>query len=113
MTSQIDAQRVTLPRCVRLTDMGAFANVARLLNRVGRRLCQLHGLHIEYPVGRGGSRFECSALRSDLEGIDTSVLRFFLIQDDAGNRYPATIDPFTPSGDGERVLLRGVVVCAR
>jgi len=88
--------------------------VARLLNRFGRRLCVLEHLNIDYPVGRAGSRFEAFLPTSVLRSVDIMALRFFVILDDSGNRYPAVIEqvalPEDAASDADFVAIRGVVV---
>jgi len=85
--------------------------MAQLLNRFGRRLAALTDLKVEYPVGRGGSRFEAWLVAGALFGLDTARLRFFVILDDQGDDYPAMIEHVTPSqSDLELILIRGVVV---
>lgn len=89
-------------------------DVARLLNRFGRRLCVLEHLNIDYPVGRAGSRFEAFLPTSMVRSVDLMALRFFVILDDSGNRYPAVIEqvalPEESASDTDFVAIRGVVV---
>jgi hypothetical protein len=85
--------------------------VAKLLNRFGRRIAALTDLKIEYPVGRGGARFEAWLVAGALYNLDTTPLRFFVILDEHGDDYPAMIDYVAPSqSDLELILIRGVVV---
>jgi len=85
--------------------------VAELLNRFGRRIGLLTALEIAYPVGRSGSRFQARMASDALEGLDTSRLGFFLVEDDSGKRYPAMIDQVgrLPE-DGRLTGIGGVVV---
>ena len=62
------------------------------MTRFGKRVGVLSWLRIDYPVGRDGARFEACLAAADLRPHDTSQLRFFVVQDDAGNRYPAMIE---------------------
>lgn len=86
--------------------------MAVLLNRFGRRLAVLESLSIEYPVSRSGVRFEARLPTQRLEGLDLTMLRYFVVQDDGGQRYPAMIDDAAPSSlePSESTLIRGVVV---
>lgn len=85
--------------------------MAELLNRYGRRIARLSSLSIEYPVGRAGARFQAHLASDTLEGLDTTRLRFFLIQDENGQRFPAMIDQVTRApGDGRVTRIAGVVV---
>jgi hypothetical protein len=85
--------------------------VAELLNRFGRRIGVLSGLEIDYPVGRSGTRFRARLASDALEGLDTSRLRFFLVQDDSGQRFPAMIDHAVRlPEDGRVTSIAGVVV---
>ena len=54
------------------------------MTRFGKRVGVLVSLRIEYPVGRDGARFEAMLASDDLRIYDTSQLRFFVVQDDAG-----------------------------
>ena len=85
--------------------------MAELLNRFGRRIGLLTALEIAYPVGRSGSRFQARMASDALEGLDTSRLGFFLVEDDSGKRYPAMIDQVgrLPE-DGRLTGIGGVVV---
>lgn len=85
--------------------------MAELLNRFGRRIGQLTGLEIEYPVGRSGARFQARLASDALEGLDTNRLRFFVIQDENGQRFPAMIEQVTRlPEDGRMTTISGVVV---
>ena len=85
--------------------------MAKLMTRFGKRVGALKALHIEYPVGRDGARFEAVLASEDLLPHDTTQLRFFVIHDDAGNRYPAMIDRTWPgAGDDSLTTIVGVVV---
>ncbi|MEI9938730.1 MAG: hypothetical protein WDO69_16045 [Pseudomonadota bacterium] len=85
--------------------------MAELLNRFGRRLGVLTALEIEYPVGRDGARFQARLASDALEGLDTSRLRFFLVQDESGKRFPAMIDQVVRlPEDGRVTAISGVVV---
>lgn len=85
--------------------------MAALLNRFGRRIARLSALEIDYPVGREGARFQAHLASDALEGLDTTRLRFFLVQDEAGQRFPAMIDDVARLPDDGRVSrIRGVVV---
>ncbi|HKO48782.1 MAG TPA: hypothetical protein VJV79_13715 [Polyangiaceae bacterium] len=88
--------------------------VAELLNRFGRRIGVLTVLEIEYPVGRGGSRFRALLASDALEGLDTTRLRFFLVQDEDGKRFPAMLDHVARlPEDGRVTAIAGVVVAGR
>jgi len=85
--------------------------VAKLLNRFGRRLAGLTDLKLEYPVGRGGARFEAWLVAGALYNLDTTQLRFFVILDEQGDAYPAMIDYVAPAQDDCALIqIRGVVV---
>lgn len=85
--------------------------MARLLNRFGRRLAELRELRIEHPVGRAGARFAALLWSDTLRGLDISQLRFFVLEDEAGDRYPAMIDQAAPLLDDARVsAISGVLV---
>lgn len=85
--------------------------LAKLMTRFGKRVAVLTSLHIEYPVGRAGARFEARLASDDLRAHDTSQLRFFVLQDDAGNRYPAMIDRrASVPGNDALTAIGGVVV---
>jgi hypothetical protein len=85
--------------------------VAELLNRFGRRICVLTALEIDYPVGRAGARFRARLASDALEGLDTARLRFFLVQDDSGKRFPAMIEQVARLPEDGRVSsVSGVVV---
>jgi hypothetical protein len=85
--------------------------VARLLNRWGRRIGVLQSLHIEYPVGRSGTRFCALIAREPFASLDSSRLRYFLVEDDGGSHYPAMIDAVCPwPGDDTLTSICGVVV---
>jgi hypothetical protein len=85
--------------------------MARLLNRFGRRLAELRELRIEHPVGRAGTRFAALLWSDALRGLDTARLRFFVLEDEAGDRYPAMIDHVSPLVEDARVsAIRGVLV---
>lgn len=83
--------------------------MAKLLTRSGRRLCVLESLIIEHPVRRSGARFQALLPAFALQGLDPARLRFFVVQDDDGNRYAAMIDQIS-SADGELLEIRGAVV---
>jgi hypothetical protein len=81
------------------------------MTRFGKRVAVLTALRVEYPVGRDGARFEALLATADLLPHDTTQLRFFVVQDDAGNRYPAMIDRTSPgAGDDSLTTIIGVVV---
>lgn len=81
------------------------------MTRFGKRVAVLSALHIDYPVGRDGARFEAVLATADLATHDTTQLRFFVVQDEAGNRYPAMIEHALPrAGDAALTLIVGVVV---
>jgi len=85
--------------------------VAELLNRFGRRIGVLTALEIDYPIGRAGTRFQARLPSDALEGLDTSRLRFFLVQDESGQRFPAMIDHVARLPEDARVTsIAGVVV---
>jgi hypothetical protein len=85
--------------------------VAHLLNRFGRRIGVLTALEIDYPVGREGARFRARVASDALEGLDTNRLRFFLVQDESGQRFPAMIDDLARlPEDGRVTTISGVVV---
>jgi hypothetical protein len=86
--------------------------LARLLNRFGKRLCVLEHLSIDYPVGRAGSNFEALLPTRMLQSIDITALRYFVVLDDSGNRYPAIIERVSPPNeqDVEFVAISGIVV---
>src|SRR6185295_11330660 len=86
-------------------------SVAELLNRFGRRIGVLTALEIDYPVGRDGARFQARLASDALEGLDTNRLRFFLVQDESGKRFPAMIDGVVRlPEDGRVTTISGVVV---
>ena len=81
------------------------------MTRFGKRVAVLSWLHIDYPVGRDGARFDAHLAASDLRPHDTSQLRFFVVQDDAGNRYPAMIERTTSvPGNDALAAITGIVV---
>ena len=85
--------------------------MAELLNRFGRRIARLTALEIVYPVGREGTRFQARLATDTLAGLDTARLRFFVVQDDHGQRFPALIDHVaTMPEDGRVSIIVGVVV---
>jgi len=86
--------------------------VAELLNRFGRRIGVLTALEIDYPVGRDGARFRARLASDALEGLDTDRLRFFLVQDESGKRFPAMIDQVARLPEDGRVSSIGGVVVA-
>ena len=86
--------------------------MAELLNRFGRRIARLTELEIAYPVGREGARFRARLASDTLAGLDTTRLRFFLVQDDNGQRFAAMIDHVAPMPDDGRVSIIGGVVVA-
>lgn len=57
----------------------------------------LSALDIEYPVGRSGARFSALLPTAVVRELDTAKLRYFVVEDDNGHRYPATIDEVAPS----------------
>jgi hypothetical protein len=86
-------------------------DVAKLLNRFGRRIATLTALSIEYPVGRSGARFEARLEADALYNLDTGQLGFFVMQDDEGDRFAAMIDHVAPSdADPRWSVIRGVLV---
>jgi hypothetical protein len=85
--------------------------MAELLNRFGRRIARLSALEIDYPVGRAGTRFQARLASDTLEGLDTARLRFFWVEDEAGQRFPAMIDQVSRLPEDSRVTcIAGVVV---
>jgi hypothetical protein len=74
--------------------------------------CVVTGLDIAYPVGRSGSKFEALLPTSLLGSVDLMAVRYFVVLDDSGNRYPAVIEHVSESSAGETdfVAIRGVVV---
>jgi hypothetical protein len=86
--------------------------VAELLNRFGRRIARLSALEIDYPVGRGGARFQARLASDALEGLDTHQLRYFLVEDESGKRFPAMIDQVARLPEDGRVTSIGGVVVA-
>jgi len=87
--------------------------VPALLNRHGRRVAVLTALEIDYPVGRDGARFQARLASDALAGLDTTRLRFFVIEDDVGRRYPALIEGVTPLPEDGRVSsISGMLVAA-
>jgi len=85
--------------------------VAQLLNRFGRRIAWLSALEIAYPVGREGALFRASVASDTLEGLDPMRLRFFVVQDQSGQRYAATIERVQRAPEDDRVsYISGVVV---
>jgi len=85
--------------------------MAELLNRFGRRLARLSGLEIDYPVGRAGTGFRAQLASDTVEGLDTARLRYFLVEDDQGQRFPATITRVCRTAeDGRLSCITGVVV---
>jgi hypothetical protein len=85
--------------------------LAKLMSRFGKRIALLEGLQIAYPVGRDGARFEAFLPTAALAAHETSQLRFFVVHDDLGNRYPAMIDHASVLVDNtELTAIRGVVV---
>ncbi len=86
--------------------------MAELLNRFGRRIAVLTALEIDYPVGREGTRFQACVASDALLGLDTNRLRFFLVQDDSGKRFPAMIDHLARLPEDGRVTSIGGVVVA-
>lgn len=85
--------------------------MAKLLNRFGRQIAALSELKIAHPVGRSGVNFEALVIAGALYNLDTTQLRFFLVQDDDGNRYPALIEHVDSApSDLELVAIRGIVV---
>jgi len=89
-----------------------FLSVPELLNRFGRRIALLDALEIEYPVGRGGTRFRARLASDPLEGLDTARLRYFLIEDAHGRRFPAMIDQLDRCPEDARITSIGGVVVA-
>jgi hypothetical protein len=86
--------------------------VAELLNRFGRRIGILTDLQIDYPVGRAGTRFKALLASDALEGLDMTRLRFFLVEDESGKRFPAMIDSVARLPEDGRVCSIGGVVVA-
>ena len=85
--------------------------MAELLNRFGRRIARLSALEIAYPVGREGTLFRASLASDTLQGLDPMRLRFFVVQDQSGQRYPATIERMERALDDDRIShISGVVV---
>lgn len=85
--------------------------MAELLNRFGRRIARLTALEIDYPVGRAGTRFRARLASDTLEGLDTTRVRFFWVEDENGQRFPAMIDQVSRLPDGSGVTcIAGVVV---
>ena len=85
--------------------------MAELLNRFGRRIGVLTALDIDYPVRREGTRFRARLASDALEGMDITRLRFFLVQDEAGQRFPAIIEHVARlPEDGRISSICGVVV---
>ena len=62
------------------------------MTRFGKRVAALTDLRIDYPVGRSATRFQALLATSAIAKYDAARLHFFVVQDDAGNRYPAMID---------------------
>jgi len=87
--------------------------MAELLNRFGRRLGLLTALEIDYPVGRDGARFQARLASDALEGLDPHRLRYFLIEDASGRRFPAMIEHVTRLAEDGRVSSISGVVVAR
>ncbi len=66
---------------------------------------------MERPVARSGTRFEALLWTDTLQGLDTAQLRFFVVEDDEGDLYPAMIDHASPlSEDARTSSIRGVLV---
>ena len=86
--------------------------MAELLNRFGRRIGLLTALEIDYPVGRAGTRFQARVASDALAGLDTARLRFFVVQDEHGTRFPAMIDRVAPLPEDGRITSIGGVVVA-
>jgi len=85
--------------------------LAKLMTRFGRRVAVFATLRVEYPVGRAGARFDGLLPTAALRGHDLSQLRFFVVQDDAGNRYPAMVEYTALSAENEALtVVSGVVV---
>ena len=85
--------------------------MTQLLNRFGRRLARLSVLEIDYPVGRAGTRFRARLASDALEGLDTTRARFFVVEDEHGQRFPAMIDQVDRlPEDGRIACIAGVVV---
>lgn len=81
------------------------------MTRFGKRVAVFATLRIDYPVGRAGARFDGLLPTAALLGHDLSQLRFFVVQDDAGNRYPAMIERSALSAENETLsAVSGVVV---
>jgi hypothetical protein len=81
------------------------------MTRFGKRVASFASLRIDYPVGREGARFEGLLPTSALRAHDLTQLRFFFVQDDTGNRYPAMIEHSALSVDNEALTaIFGVVV---
>jgi hypothetical protein len=100
----------TAPDAARVTSESR-CGVAKLMTRFGKRVGALAALHIEYPVGRDGARFQALLATAALAPHDTAQLRFFVVQDDAGKRYPAMIEHAAPCADDAALTaISGVVV---
>ena len=85
--------------------------MTELLNRFGRRIARLSELDIDYPVGRAGTRFRARLASDALEGLDTTRVRFFVVEDEHGQRFPAIIDEVNRlPEDGRIACIAGVVV---
>lgn len=95
----------------RLQSPVGCEQLAKLMTRFGKRVAVFAALRIEYPVGRAGARFEGLLPTAALRQHDLSQLRFFFVQDDAGNRYPAMIENSSVSAEDEAfTAISGVVV---
>jgi len=71
----------------------------------------LTALQIDYPVGRSGARFQARLASDALEGLDTERLRFFVVEDENGQRFPAMIEQVVRlAEDGRVTQISGVVV---
>jgi hypothetical protein len=85
--------------------------VAKLFNRFGQRLGTFTQLTIDYPITRSGTRFAGSIPSASFCGIDPGAVRYFVVQDDGGNRYTAVIHELSPAPDDATCLLiSGAVV---
>lgn len=98
-----DRRRGKASRFSRAGDFGW--RLAKLLNRYGVRLAVLSEVAIDYPVGRAGARFEAVLPSAALVNLDATRLRYFVVQDDSGNRYPAVIERIRPeSAESTRIF---------
>lgn len=87
--------------------------MAELLDRFGRRIARLTALEIDYPVRRSGTRFRACLPSDTLEGLDTTRLRFFWVEDEGGQRFPALIEQVSRTPQDSRVTCISGVIVAR